>query len=140
MTTSITRAGLLVLGLVLGAVGAAKLADLGVENAVQASLWLAAGVVLHDGVLVPLTIGLGWVASRAGLPMRPVVASTILLGPVTLLAIPVLGRFGAKADNPTLLDRDYLLGWFAMVGVVVLLVVIGHCGQRLRPKQRMRSE
>jgi hypothetical protein len=40
---------------------------------------------------------------------------------VTLLAIPELGRFGARADNPTLLDRHYWLGW----SVLVTLVVVG---------------
>ena len=34
----------------------------------------------------------------------------VVLGSVTLLAMPVLGRFGARPDNPTLLDRDYSVG------------------------------
>ena len=35
---------------------------------------------------------------------------------VTLVAVPVLGRFGARADNPTLLDRDYVAGWLVLAG------------------------
>ena len=49
----------------------------------------------------------------------PAVAGLVVLGSVTLLAIPVLGRFGARADNPTLLDRHYGVGcgWcFARAG------------------------
>ena len=43
--------------------------------------------------------------------LAPGVVALVVLVPVTLLAIPVLGRFGARADRPTLLDRDYWLGW-----------------------------
>ena len=51
----------------------------------------------------------------------------VVLGPLTLIAVPVLGRFGAKADNPTLLDRPYWLGYAVVVGLVLLLVC-GGCG------------
>jgi hypothetical protein len=33
--------------------------------------------------------------------------------------VPTLGRFGATADNPTLLDRDYLAGWLVFAAIVV---------------------
>jgi hypothetical protein len=51
----------------------------------------------------------------------------VVLGTVTLSAVPVLGRFGARADNPTLLDRHYLLGWLVfavLVGVVTAASVL----------------
>ena len=41
----------------------------------------------------------------------PAAVALVVLGSVTLLAVPVLGRFGARPDNPTLLDRDYSAGW-----------------------------
>jgi hypothetical protein len=34
----------------------------------------------------------------------------------------VLGRFGALDDNPTLLDRPYLVTWLVGCAVTVLLV------------------
>ena len=49
----------------------------------------------------------------------------VILVPVTLAGIPELGRFGARADNPTLLDRHYWLGWSVMVTLVVATVVVG---------------
>ena len=48
-----------------------------------------------------------------------------MLGSVTLLAVPVLGRFGARADNPTLLDRDYIAGWLVLAGLVAVGVAAG---------------
>ena len=37
-----------------------------------------------------------------------------------LWAIPVLGRFGARHDNPTLLDRNYVAGWALVAGLTLL--------------------
>lgn len=87
--------------------------------------WLAGGVILHDLVLAPLVLGLCLVGGRL-LPHRhhrPAVLSLAVFGSVSILAIPVLGRFGAKSDNPTLLDRDYLLGWL-LIGALTLLASV----------------
>ena len=88
-------------------------------------LWLAGGVVLHDGVLALVVLAVGTVAVRL-LPRpakAPAVVGFVVLGSVTLLAVPVLGRFGARSDNPTLLDRDYTVGWLVLAGLVLVGVV-----------------
>ncbi len=72
-------------------------------------VFLAGGVIAHDVVLGPLVVVVGALAvprlpewSRA-----PVVAGLVVLGSLTLLAVPVLGRFGARSDDPWLLNRSY---------------------------------
>lgn len=50
-----------------------------------------------------------------------VTAGLIVLVTVTITAVPVLGSWGARSDNPTLLDRNYVLGWL----VFAILVVVG---------------
>jgi hypothetical protein len=50
----------------------------------------------------------------------PAAAGLVVLGSVTLLAVPVLGSFGARPDNPTLLDRDYWAGWAGIAGLTLL--------------------
>ncbi len=120
--------------LVLGAVGALVAAygaflllsrqDLG--QLVGAAVWLASGVVLHDFVLAPIVlvlVGAGSLVTPAHARV-PVVVGLVVLGSTTLLAIPVLGRFGAREDNATLLDRDYVAGWLAFAALVVLAVVV----------------
>jgi hypothetical protein len=96
------------------------------DQLVNAAIWLASGVVLHDLVLAPVVLGLVALGARlAPVPARvPAAAALVVLGSVTLLAVPVLGRFGARPDNPTLLDRDYTAGWLALAGVVVLTTVV----------------
>jgi hypothetical protein len=115
---------LLVLGLVGGGYGLLRLLDLGWDNTRAALVWLVGGVVLHDGVLAPLTMAVALVALRI-LPrerLAPFVVGIVILIPVTLVAIPELGRFGTRADNPTLLDRHYWLGWAGLVTLVVVAV------------------
>jgi hypothetical protein len=92
------------------------------DQLVSAAVWLAAGVVLHDAVLAPVVLGVVYVGSRlVPAPARvPAAAALVVLGSATVLAIPVLGRFGALPDNPTLLDRDYTAGWLVLAGLVVL--------------------
>lgn len=97
-------------------------------------VWLAGGVVVHDAVLAPLTLLLTAVGARVlpsswqGAGARAV----IVIGTVTLMAIPVLGRFGADYDpaNTTVLDRPYAAGWGAVV-VLSLVAVAAHAGLRL---------
>lgn len=87
-------------------------------------LWLAGGVLLHDVVLSLAVLALGAVALRV-LPRAaraPAAVGFVVLGSVTLLAVPVLGRFGARPDNPTLLDRDYVAGWLVLAGLTTLAV------------------
>ena len=78
------------------------------EQLWDAGEWPVARVVLHDFVLAPVVLLVGAVSGRAGPPRvrAGAAACFIVLGPVTLLAVPMLGRFGAHPDNPTLLDRS----------------------------------
>lgn len=112
------------IGVLIGLYGVFRLLELGWDNLVATVVWLAGGVVLHDAVLAPLVIvvcALAVLALRSR-PWRAAAAGgLVVLGTVTLTAVPVLGRFGAKPDNPTLLDRSYVVGWL----VLALLVVLG---------------
>ncbi|MFW6774072.1 hypothetical protein ACOACO_07295 [Nocardioides sp. CPCC 205120] len=94
---------------------------------VDVAVWFLVGVLLHDFVLAPVALALGWALPRvvpAG-ARAPVAAAGIVLVGVTLATVPVLGRFGALPDNPTLLDRPYVAGWCALAGVVVAAAVAG---------------
>ena len=107
-------------GVVAMAYGVRLLLDLGWANTRSTLIWLVGGVVLHDGVFAVLVTAV----------------ALVILVPVTLLGIPELGRFGARADNPTLLDRHYWLGWSVMVTLVVGCVVVGVVATRRRANVR----
>ncbi|MEP6816189.1 MAG: hypothetical protein ABI873_11625 [Marmoricola sp.] len=114
-------------GLAVGAYGVYLLLSLGLSNLLAALYWLAGGVILHDGLIGPALIVVG-VGVAMLVPHRvraPVAAGLIVLGTVTMTAIPMLGRFGAKPDNPTLLDRNYTVGWLVFAALVALGAGLG---------------
>lgn len=130
------RAALIGLGCLVTAYGGFVLVTRQDGDAlVAAATWLVVGVVLHDAVLVPLVLATGWLAARR-LPdrwRRPATVAVVVLGPLTLLAVPVLGRFGAREDNPTLLDRPYVVAWLALVAATAAVVVaVGFVRGRVR--------
>jgi xanthine/uracil permease len=122
------------LGIGAGIYGAIQLLDLGLDNLRAAVVWLIGGVVLHDGVLAPLTIAVCFLVARAwrGRLPAPVVVGAVVLATVTLTAVPVLGRFGARPDNPTLLDRNYVLGWLGLATLTIVVVVATTLRGRMR--------
>lgn len=114
------RASLGTVGVLAVGHGVLLLTDLGEQNLLAAIIWLTAGVVLHDGVIVPITLVVAVALSLVPLNSRaPLASGLVILATVSLVAIPVLGRFGARADNPTLLDRNYLVGWLVFAALVV---------------------
>lgn len=92
----------------------------------EVGVWLSVGVLAHDVVLSALVIGACFLGSRwLPRPWRaPAVVALVVWGALTVVAVPVLVRAGARADNPTLLDRPYARTWWAISVIVVLLVAV----------------
>jgi hypothetical protein len=135
---SVVRAGAVLAGALSVAYGTWLLLDLGWANTRSTLVWLVGGVVLHDGVFAPLVVAAAMIAMRLVPPDRlaPFVVALVVLTPVTLAGIPELGRFGARADNSTLLDRPYWLGWSVLVTLVVVAVLAGSLATRRRTEAR----
>lgn len=122
-------------GLLMGLYGLYLLLDLGGENLVATAVWAAAGVVAHDAFLAPVVL-LAWLAAGRVLPSSaraPAAVTLIMLGTLTVVAIPVLGRFGARPDNPSLLDRDYVGAWFAIAALALLAMVLASVRASRKP-------
>lgn len=139
--TAAVGGGTLAVRVLLGGVGVAgigyglyRLLTMPPEHVPAVLLWAVGGVVVHDAVLAPLVVGLGVLAALVAPTWlrAPLVRLLVVLGPLTLVAVPVLGRFGARADNPTLLDRPYWVGYLAIVAVAVLATVVSAWRRRSR--------
>jgi len=133
--------GTLVTRVLLGGAGVAgvvyglyRLVTMPPEHVPTVLLWAVGGVVVHDVVLAPLVVGLGVLAALVAPDWLrgPLVRLLVVLGPLTLVALPVLGRFGARDDNPTLLDRPYWAGYLAIVAVAVAATAVGAWRRRSR--------
>jgi hypothetical protein len=123
-------------GVAAGLYGAWRLLRLGSDTLLDALLFLAGGVVVHDAVVAPLTVALTVLGTRL-LPRaarRQVTVGVVVLLTVTAGALPALLRLGARPDNPTLLDRNYLAGWLVLAALVLLATVAA--GPLLRRTRR----
>jgi hypothetical protein len=123
-----TRVALGALGVVVAAYGAHRLLTRQDPDAwIEVGAWLVVGVLLHDGLLAPLCVAAGALLVRLvpGVARPPAAVGLVVLGSVTLMAVPVLGRFGARPDNPTLLDRPYGPGWLGLLALVAVGVGLG---------------
>ena len=106
-------------GIIAFGVGGA-LVDSRLTHPRSMAIWLVGCLLVHDFVVAPLVFGVGRALRRvvAG-PDRKLLQSFLLLsGVIFLVSVPVLGRFGQRPDNPTLLPRDYA------VGLIVALVAV----------------
>ena len=74
--------------------------------------WVVGLAVAHDLLLVPFVLVIG-VAVRRFPPvaLRPFLAGGLLVsGAVTLVAWPFVRGYGRRADNPSILPRNYAHG------------------------------
>ncbi|MER7463161.1 hypothetical protein [Streptomyces sp. NPDC097981] len=93
------------------------------------ALWLAGGVLVHDGLIAPLVLAIGALAAATGLHLRGVPrAALVVAGSLTAIALPPLLRPDGVA-NATVLPLDYLRNWLlAMTAVAV--ITAGYLGAR----------
>jgi hypothetical protein len=72
-------------------------------------IWFVGSALLHDVVLAPIWIGLGWLAARfLPRPARaPAMVGVAVSGLLTLVATPFVLGYGYRADNPSFLPRHY---------------------------------
>jgi hypothetical protein len=110
------------------------------SDLVDVAIWLASGVLLHDVVLTGLILAVtaGGVRMLPAPARAPAAVGLVLLGTVTLMAVPVLGGFGTQEDNPTHLNRSYWAGWALLAGLTLLAVVTASLA-RARARSKMDS-
>ena len=115
-----TRAALMLVGIAVGLWGLWLMRDFTSTQLISLGTFLVGGLILHDAILAPITVGLGVLAARL-LPshFRAAVGIAFLLwGTLTLAFFNVLSGEGGKPDNMSILDRPYAISWVAMTGVL----------------------
>jgi hypothetical protein len=87
--------------------------------------WFAALLLLHDALVVPIVLAVGWAVGRV-LPGKAVVPVRLGLAAsaVTVaVAFPLVRGYGERASNPTLLPLDY--GRNLVIALVLVWLVVG---------------
>ncbi|MEU7510700.1 hypothetical protein AB0B13_01635 [Streptomyces sp. NPDC042898] len=105
----------------------------------RVGVWLAAGIVVHDGLIAPLVFAIAALVAAAGLRLRGVPrAALIVAGSLTAIAMPPLLR-PEGAANATVLPLDYAGNWLlAMAAVAVITVAYVGVRACLRRAARRR--
>ncbi|MFJ6050658.1 hypothetical protein [Streptomyces sp. NPDC092307] len=99
------------------------------------ALWLAGGVLVHDGLIAPSIVGVGALCAAAGLRLRGVPrAALIVAGSLTVIALPPLLRPGGVA-NPSVLPLDYPRNWLLAMAAIGVLTA-GYAGARAWGRRR----
>jgi hypothetical protein len=93
-------------------------------------------VVAHDFVLIPLAVGIGWLASRLLPPWARGAANAALLITLalTVVAIPFLVKAGTFPDNPSLLPLNYRRGLLVAISVTWLVAAAVALAKRRRTR------
>jgi hypothetical protein len=136
--TNVLRGLLILTGIGFGLWGLWLMRAFTRQQLTSEGFWLAGGVVLHDAVLAPIVVVIGFAASRV-LPghFRSSTATAFLLwGTLTIAFLPILSGEGGKAGNHTILGKPYVLSWLIMTAVLAASAFIA---ARLRRRRLTRN-
>jgi hypothetical protein len=121
------RGILIALGLALmGVAGLVLLADVPPERYLGIAVWVGAAIVVHDGVVAPITVAAGLGAARAldrvGRRGIAVAQGALFVGAtLTAIALPAIIASARGNANPTVLVGSYA---FSLVVVWAVLIAV----------------
>lgn len=83
-------------------------------------VWMAAAVLIHDGVLTPLVLGIGVLLQRAPPRARRWLQGALIVGGLVMtIAVPLIARRGSQPAAKAILRRDYT------GNLIIILCVVG---------------
>lgn len=130
-----TRIAIAVPGILLGLFGVFRLlTEVPNDDLIQLAIWLAAAVLLHDGVLSPIIVGVGWLIARVVPPRaRAFVQGGLLAGAlVTVIAVPMIYRGDVQPPSKGILRQNYSLNLLIVLLVVAAVTVAAYLASLAR--------
>jgi hypothetical protein len=118
---------LVVAGVALGLFGILRLTtEVPLANLLWLIIWLAAAVAIHDGILSPFVVGLGWLLRRLvpDRARRHLQFALIMIGLVTVIALPMIYLRGSQPAVKALLLRNYGANLALIVGLIAVVTLI----------------
>jgi hypothetical protein len=115
-------------GNALGAFGVFRLvSEIPTYSLLILGVWLAAALVIHDAILAPSVVGVGWLL-RQYVPdrgRRYLQVVLIMSALITVIAVPMIFLRGTQPAVKALLLRHYgsnLILIIAIIGVIILIL------------------
>jgi len=89
------------------------------------AIWLVAAVVIHDGLVAPITIGVGVALTRVPPRARRYLQGALLVGAlITVIAVPLIGRQGTQPESKAILLRDYGANFALLLGLTAAVALV----------------
>ena len=96
-------------------------------------MWLAAAVVIHDGLIAPITVGAGVALTDVPPRSRRYLQGALLVGAmITVIAIPLIGRRDTQPESKAILLRDYGANLALLLGMTVAIALVLYALRVLR--------
>jgi hypothetical protein len=118
---------LVIAGVALGSFGIFRLAtEVPLANLAWLLVWLGAAVAIHDGILSPFVVGVGWLLRRLvpDRPRRYLQFALIMVGLVTVITLPMIYLRGSQPAVKALLLRNYGGNLALIIGLVCITTLI----------------
>jgi hypothetical protein len=118
---------LAIAGIALGAFGVLRLAtEIPLHNLLILAVWLVAALIIHDAVMEPSVVGVGWLLRRhvPDRGRRYVQIALIMTVPVAVIAIPMIFLRGSQPAEKALLLRNYGTNLIIMIGIIAVISLI----------------
>lgn len=90
----------------------------GPQDIIDVLVWLGGAIALHDGILVPVVLAVGWLVVKS--PFSAALRGGLLTAScLTLIALPMMLRAGKTANN-TVLPLNYVANWVIVLAATVV--------------------
>ena len=128
---------LAICGIALGAFGVLRLATgIPLRNLLILAVWLVAALIIHDAVLEPSAVGVGWLLRRyvPNRGRRFVQIALIMIMLVAVIALPMIFLRGSQPAEKALLLRDYGANLILIIGIITAVTLILYAVQVVRDR------
>jgi hypothetical protein len=147
-TVAVTRIriALIVVGvLVIGLGGIVLLNDVNPARYLGIAVWFAGALVIHDGLVAPVVLGVHLLLRRAGrrIPMAVILVlqgALVLAALMTALVVPEILKQGIGSANPTILPLDYAGNLLRFYAGLALVTAAGIAVVLLRSRAARRAD
>ena len=104
-------------------------------------LWLIVAVVLHDGVIAPLTAGTGVLLTKVPPRPRRYLQGALVVGALlTFIAVPLIYRRATQPAVKAILLRNYAGNLALLLGCIAAVALALYAARVLHERSRTVSE
>lgn len=135
------RVALGAVGVLLALFGVFRLlTQIPVANLIELAEWLVGAVLLHDVVVGPIVVAVGWVTARSLPPrVRRYVQAALLIGALlTVIALPLIHRRGSQPRAKAILTQNYGANLATLLAIVATACLLAYAGRVVVDHRRDR--